>query len=58
MKATLTIEVEFDRQFNFIGLKEQIAARLEDLGDARCVRIDLDDAPRQTKMWNEKEVRG
>lgn len=57
MKATLTIEVEFEKQFNFIGLKEQIAARLEDLGDARCVRIDLDDAPRQKRLWNEKETR-
>ena len=57
MKATLTIEVEFERQFNFIGLKEQIAARLEDLGDARCVRIDLDDVPRQQRLWNEKETR-
>lgn len=57
MKATLTIEVEFEKQFNFIGLKEQIAARLEDLGDARCVRIDLDDVPKQARLWNEKETR-
>lgn len=57
MKATLTIEVEFEKQFNFIGLKEEIAARMEDLGDARCVRIDLDDKPRQQRLWNEKETR-